>query len=342
MRRLGVSLPRIANVLGRRAEVVHEVLRRTGGVAPRARRRCERHLQLSEREEISRLLAAGQSLTSIARALGRAVSTVSREVSRHGGAEAYRALGADKRALDNARRPKPRKLHAQPSLMELVCNKLKLDWSPVQIAAWLRREYPHDARMHVSHEAIYQALYVQARGELKKELIAHLRKHHAIRHPKSSKSASESAYVIPNMINISDRPADAADRAVPGHWEGDLLCGGNSSQIITLVERRSRYAILIKADRRDATTVADALIDHIKHRHQRPGLFLRSALTLAARHQREHQRPAATILSQGRRSLKGSSAAARLRQLAAEHEAAPNAGFPDARPDVNGGVALTD
>ncbi len=263
-RRLGEGVTAIARAIQRNEATVHDVLSATGGIAPAPRCRSPRHLSSVDREEISRRLVAGESLRTIARHLRRPASTVSREIARNGGPQAYRAVQAEESAWQRARRPKLRKLQANRPLMKHVLDKLTLDWAPEQIAIWLKQQYPHDAGMQVSHEAIYQTLYVQARGEFKTELVRHLRKRHAIRHPKSSQTLRPGTYAIPDMVNISERPPEAADRAVPGHWEGDLLCGSNNSQIITLVERRSRYAILIQAKSRDTKTVIDALIAQIQ------------------------------------------------------------------------------
>lgn len=264
LRAEGQTLPTIARAVNVSAAVVNKCLSATGGVRPQGRHRSARHLSVLEREEISRGLCAKRALAEIAREIGRPTSTVSREVSRNGGAGAYRAVEAEERARDCARRPKPRKMLSNPRLTAAVYRKLRRKWSPEQVASWLKDEYRHDCSMQASHETIYRTLYVQARGELKKELVSHLRKRHAIRHPKKLAAVRPGAYVIPDLVNISQRPAQAEDRAVPGHWEGDLLCGSKNTQIITLVERRSRYVILIKADSHDTACVVNALTEHVQ------------------------------------------------------------------------------
>ena len=263
-RRSGESLPTIAKALERNVASVFKCLSATGGIAPAPRVRSARHLTLTEREEISRGLAAGWSLASIARCIGRPSCTVSREIARNGGPASYRAGKAEERACTSAGRPKGRRLHWNTALMRVVTIRLKMDWAPQQIAAWLKAEYPHDSSMWVSHETIYRTLYVQARGELKKELISHLRKRHAIRQPKKLLALRPGSYAIPDLVSISERPPEAQDRAVPGHWEGDLLAGSNNSHIITLVERRSRYAILIKTEGKDTVSVVNALTEHVQ------------------------------------------------------------------------------
>lgn len=264
LRAQGQTLPAIARAVNVSAAVVHKCLSATGGVRPPGRRRSSRHLSIPEREEISRGLSANRALADIARAIGRPTSTVSREVSRNGGALAYRAAAAEERARNCARRPKPRKMSSSSKLTAAVYRKLRRKWSPEQVASWLKDEYRHDGSMQASHETIYRTLYVQARGELKKELVSHLRKRHAIRHPRKLAAVRPGAYVIPELVNISQRPAEAEDRAVPGHWEGDLLCGSKGTQIITLVERRSRYVILIKTDSHDTASVVNALTEHVQ------------------------------------------------------------------------------
>ncbi len=262
LRRQGASLPMIAKALGRNSGNVYNVLSARGGIAPKPRRRNERQLGAEERETISRGLSNGLGVRAIAGQLGRAPSTVSREIQRNGGAQSYRAVQAESRAQRTACRPKPRKLHHNARLWELVMGKLMVDWSPQQISKWLRTQNPDDPGMQISPEAIYQTLYVQARGELKKELIGHLRKQHTIRRPKQS-TANKPGKII-GMVNISERPPEASDRAVPGHWEGDLLCGSKGSQIITLVERRSRFVMLIRTPSMESKTVVDAMIEHIQ------------------------------------------------------------------------------
>lgn len=221
-------------------------------------------LSMDEREEISRGMAAGVSLRSIARGLGRAPSTISRELRRNGGMRRYRAAAADKRAWDRALRPKMCKLARHEELRQLVAAGLEENWSPEQIAGWLKHTYPDDEAHQVSHETIYRSLFVQARGVLKKELQAHLRSGRAIRRSRHASSKSDRRGSLTDMVSIRERPASVEDRAVPGHWEGDLLCGSTNSYIVTLVERHSRYVLLAKVANRDSKTVIAALIDQAK------------------------------------------------------------------------------
>jgi IS30 family transposase len=221
-------------------------------------------LTLSEREEISRGVVAGQSIRSIADSLRRAPSTVSREISRNGGRRRYRANQADQAAWDRAHRPKRCKLAKNRALAWIVAQKLKQLWSPDQIAGWLKRTYPEDENYQVSHETIYRSLYVQARGALKKELIKHLRAKRTMRHSRHGNRSGEGQGQIKDMITISERPASVEDRAVPGHWEGDLLAGSNNTHIATLVERHTRYVMLAKVTNKDTATVVNALIKQSK------------------------------------------------------------------------------
>jgi IS30 family transposase len=223
---------------------VRDLLHRTGGIRPAPRRRWELRLSAAEREEISRGLAAGLSLRAIAAALGRAPSTISREVLANGGRRHYRAARADAAAWTRASRPKPMKLAGRVALTDLVADKLRLDWSPQQIAGWLNAEYPNDPEMQVSHETIYRSLFVQTRGGLRKELTAHLRTKRATRRP-AGKRQADGRGSRPNILHISQRPAEVADRAVPGHWEGDLVFGRGMSPVATLVERSTRFLMLV-------------------------------------------------------------------------------------------------
>src|SRR5215212_4957678 len=230
-----------------------------GGVGPAPRRRGPLRLSLAEREEISRGLAAGLSLRAISAGLGRAPSTVSREVTRNGGRGRYRALSADQAAWARAARPKQTKLARWPGLRAMVEDKLKLRWSPEQIAGWLRRRFPTGTVMHVSHETIYRSLFVQARGDLRHELTRHLRTGRAMRRPAGAR-LPDGRGLRPNILNISQRPAQAADRAVPGHWEGDLVFGRGMTPVAALVERSTRYLMLVGLPGgHRAELVADAL-----------------------------------------------------------------------------------
>jgi transposase, IS30 family len=256
----GQGLVEIARALSRPIPSVQNVVTRHGGIAPGVRRRSTRVLQLQEREEISRGLAGGMTIREIAKQLGRAPSTVSREVRRHDGMDGYRACDADLRAWDRALRPKACKLEQHRRLQRAVASRLQLDWSPQQISVWLERQYAADQTMRVSHETIYRTLFIQARGGLKKELLGHLRSRRVMR---SSKKPGEGGGQISDAISIRERPVEAQDRAVPGHWEGDLLCGGKSTQIATLVERHSRFVMLVKLKNKDSEQVARALSKHI-------------------------------------------------------------------------------
>lgn len=256
----GEGLKLIGRVFGRTSSAIFQHLKPHGGIRPVPRRRSWRALSLDEREEISRGIAAGVSLRSIARRLGRAPSTISRELQRNGGRGRYRGAVADSRAWERARRPKPCKLATHEPLRRLVAARLENNWSPEQIAGWLRRTYPDNEAYQVSHETIYRSLFVQARGVLKKELQAHLRSGRAIRRSRHATAKGNQRGTIVDAISIRERPASAEDRAVPGHWEGDLLCGSANSYIVTLVERHSRYVMLAKVANRDSRSVVTALI----------------------------------------------------------------------------------
>ena len=262
--RAGETPLAIGVTLGQAASSVRQLLVRHGGIAPRPRTRSPRVLSLSEREEISRGLARQASVREMARRLGRAPSSISREIRRHGGASHYRALVADATAWHQATRPKPCRLATAPRLRALVAAKLRADWSPQQIAAWLVSTYPDDATMQVSHETIYRTLYVQTRGALKHELTVHLRRRRALRRSRAATPRGHGRGELVDMISISERPPTADDRAVPGHWEGDLLTGRNTSQIATLVERHSRYVVLVRVPTRDTATVVQALARRVK------------------------------------------------------------------------------
>jgi IS30 family transposase len=235
-----------------------------GGIPPEARHRSRLALTLAEREDISRGIAAGSSIREIARYLERATSTVSREVKRHGGRSVYRASQADDLAWDSALRPKLCLLALHLKLREMVASKLILDWSPEQISGWLKTEYPDDESMRVSHETIYRSLFIQARGVLKKELMDHLRTKRRMRRSQHSRIFKDSRGQIPDAISIRERPAEVEDRAVPGHWEGDLLSGSKNSYIATLVERHSRFAMLIKVPSKETEAVVAALSQHVR------------------------------------------------------------------------------
>ena len=260
----GESPSDIGRALGRFRKTVHRVVAAHGGVPPRIRTRFRCALTLAEREEISRGLVTGCSLRRIACRLGRAPSTVSREVRRHGGRTSYRASAADGRAWDRARRPKLCRLATERPLCRLVAEKLADDWSPQQISGWLTRTFPGDPRLHVSHETIYLSLFVQTRGVLKKALIAHLRRRRRVRRSKLASTAGQQRGRIIDAVSIRERPAEAEDRAVPGHWEGDLLSGARNSHIATLVERQSRFVLLVRLPGKDTTSVVQALSQAIR------------------------------------------------------------------------------
>src|SRR6266567_849272 len=260
----GQCVADIARALERRNKSgVYRVLALNGGIAPAPRRRASVALRLEEREEISRGIAAGRSIRRIAQGLGRSPSTVSREIRRNGGCTAYRASEADRRAWERALRPKPCRLARHAELRWRVAQKLALQWSPEQISGWLKQQFPTDRDMRISYEAIYRSLFVQTRGVLKKELTAHLRTRRQMRHAKGGKAKNGQGHIL-DMVSIRERPAEAEDRAVPGHWEGDLLTGASDTHIATLVERNTRFTMLVKLPRKDTTTVVAALAKHIR------------------------------------------------------------------------------
>ncbi len=260
----GQSLSDIGRALGKHAASVFGVLLAKGGIAPLARKRSPRSLTLQDREEISRGLIAGLSLRRIATQLGRSPSTVSREVDRNRGRYKYRAIMADARAWREVSRPKPCLLAANRSLQRIVAEKLQDHWSPQQISGWLMAEYLDDGTMRVSHETIYKSLFIQARGVLKKELISHLRSRRIMRRGKTSTTQGQTRGQIIDAVSISERPAEIEDRAIPGHWEGDLLSGGNNTHIATLVERHSRYVLLVRVKGKDTDNVVTALVKQVK------------------------------------------------------------------------------
>jgi IS30 family transposase len=261
--RSGETVLGIASALGQRSSNLYRVLQATGGIAPAQRSRSPRVLSFSEREEISRGIAAGNTFRTIARSLKRAVSTVSQEVARHGGRGCYRAAQADWAAWESARRPKTCWLARNRPLQRVVAVKLKEDWSPQQIAGWLKTQYPGNPEMWVSHETIYRSLFVQARGALKKELIGHLRSKRGLRRPHHVTDGRVGERIA-DAVSIRQRPAEIEDRAIPGHWEGDLVEGSRGTYIATLVERRSRFVILVKIPDKRTDAVVDALIRAVR------------------------------------------------------------------------------
>jgi len=271
----GESVSDVGRALDRAPSSIHGAIRVYGGVPPRERRRSRLVLSAAEREEISRGVAAGESARRIAVRLGRASSTIARELGRNGGRRGYRAADADQQAWERAQRPQHCKLARDRVLAGVVATKLEQDWSPQQIAGWLKLEYPEDETMRVSHETIYLTLFVQARGALKRELLVHLRRTRSIRRPRAATRGNTGQGQIVDAVSIRERPAEAEDRAVPGHWEGDLLAGAGNSHIATLVERHSRFLILVAVDGKDTRSVTGAL----SHQIARLPEQLRSSLT---------------------------------------------------------------
>lgn len=263
-RQTGVTFRAIGRALNRRSAVIRRVLATHGGITPAPRRRSKRALSRVEREEISRGVAAGRSMRTIASALRRAPSTVSREIVRHGGREAYRADAADQAAWANACRPKRCRLATQGRLRELVARKLSLDWSPEQISGWLKQEYPEAPDMQISHETIYRSLFLQARGVLKKELLGHLRSRRTLRRSRHATPRGQSRGRIVDAVSIRERPAEVEDRAIPGHWEGDLIAGVRNSHVATLVERQSRFTLLVKVHGKTSPEVVRALSRQVR------------------------------------------------------------------------------
>ena len=283
----GESLNAIGRTFDRPSSSIFGQLAPTGGIRPPPRKRSTLALTLLEREEISRGIARDLSLRAIATQLGRSPSTISREIRRNGGYDRYRAAQADQAAWNRAHRPKQCKLACHPMLKRIVASKLKHHWSPKQIAGWLKRTYPFEAQKQVSHETIYRSLFIQARGVLKKELIQYLRTQRTIRRAKQHSIKREGLGKITNAISIRERPASVEDRAVPGHWEGDLISGSNNSHIATLVERHTRYVMLVRVKGKDTETVISALI---KHAHKLPTELYKSLTWDRGKEMADHQR----------------------------------------------------
>ena len=258
----GESLQQIAQLFDRNHSSVQRILAKSGGIRPPPRIRSSTALTLAEREEISRSIVAGDSMRTIAKNLERATSTISREIKRNGGIEAYRAAEADAATWNRAHRPKPCKLLQNRQLASAVATKLRQRWSPQQVAGWLKYTHPGNEELHVSHETIYKTLFIQTRGALKKELTEHLRRTRVMRRSRHHTQKTDNHGQIIDAVSISESPATVEDRAVPGHWEGDLLFGSGNSHIATLVERHTRYVMLVKIARKDTQTVIDALIKH--------------------------------------------------------------------------------
>ena len=260
----GESLHAIARLFNRGHGSIAGILSRAGGIRPKQRIRSRLSLSLSEREDISRGIAAQYSMREIAAQLGRSPSTVSREINRNGGYYHYRATLAEQAAWDRSQRPKRCKLACNKSLSRIVAKKLRSQWSPQQIAGWLKREYPGSEDDHVSHETIYRTLFIQSRGALKKELLQYLRTKRKMRRSKHASLKKYGLGGIKNAVSIRERPASVEDRAVPGHWEGDLIAGSKNSYIATLVERHSRYVMLARVKNKDTESVVSALIKQSK------------------------------------------------------------------------------
>jgi IS30 family transposase len=248
---------------GRAKSSLFDALQKNGGIAPRQRARASAHLGAQEREEISRGLVAGSSVRALARQLGRSPSTISREISRNGGPKEYRAAAADQRAWREAERPKQCVLARNERLCTVVAERLQHQWSPQQISGWLKAVHHNEPAMQISHETIYRSLFIQARGLLKKELIAHLRSGRTIRRGKTSTLKGRVGGLV-DAVSIRERPAEAEDRAIPGHWEGDLIAGSRNSHIATLVERSSRFVMLVRVENRETATVVSALTRHVQ------------------------------------------------------------------------------
>jgi len=256
----GESMHEIARSFDRYHSSIQGIISRTGGIRPRERTRSRISLTLSERENISRGIASELSVRAIAQQLERSPSTICREINRNGGYDQYRACEADQAAWDRAQRPKCCKLSSNKLLARIVARKLQRQWAPEQIAGWLKRTYPANEGYYVSHETIYKSLFIQARGALKKELMKYLRSKRSMRRPKQFSLKGKQLGTTPHAVSIRERPASVEDRAVPGHWEGDLIAGSNNSYIATLVERHSRYVMLAKLPNKNTETVISALI----------------------------------------------------------------------------------
>ena len=283
----GDSTHAIARLFDRGHSSIQRVLGETAGIRPPEKKRSKLALRLSEREDISRGVVAGQSIRSIASALERAPSTVSREINRNGGRRGYRASKADQAAWDRAHRPKRCKLVENRALARIVARKLKQSWSPEQIAGWLKRTYPDDENYQVSHETIYRSLFIQARGALKKELLQHLRRKRVMRRSRHHTQKTDDHGRITNTVSISERPASVEDRAVPGRWEGDLISGTRNTHIATLVERHTRYVMLAKVNGKDTETVINALI---KQAHNLPRELYKSLTWDRGKEMADHER----------------------------------------------------
>lgn len=260
----GETVAQIARELRRDPPHVRGLLRRGGGIYLPERKRADRTLTLAHREEISRGICAGCTAARIAGAIGKSTSTVTREIKRNGGRKAYRAVEADDAAWKRARRPKACVLQRNRRLCRRVAQGLRRQWSPEQISRRLVEDFQNDHSMRVSHETIYRTLFVQTRGALKKELLQHLRSGRKLRHSRKASTRGQGRGRIVDAVSIRERPAEVEDRAVPGHWEGDLISGKNNSHILTLVERQSRYVLLAKVPSKETKPVIKALSRKIR------------------------------------------------------------------------------
>ncbi|MBT8434124.1 MAG: IS30 family transposase [Gammaproteobacteria bacterium] len=283
----GESLNAIARAFETSHSAITKNLARYGGIRPPGRKRSRLALTLSEREEISRGIVGGLSLRGIARQLDRTPSTISREINRNGGLKRYRANQADKAAWDRAHRPKPCKLAQSRRLGRIVASKLQCHWSPEQIAGWLKKAHAGNERLQVSHETIYRSLFIQARGVLKRELLQYLRSKRVMRYPRQTSDKGQGKGQITDAISIRERPASVEDRAVPGHWEGDLICGSHNSFIATLVERHTRYVMLAKVSGKETEAVINALI---KQARKLPNELYKSLTWDRGKEMADHQR----------------------------------------------------
>ena len=283
----GESLNAIARAFETSHSAITKNLARYGGIRPPGRKRSRLALTLSEREEISRGIVGGLSLRAIAGQLDRAPSTISREINRNGGLKRYRAIQADKAAWDRAHRPKPCKLASNLQLRRIIAGKLKCHWSPEQIAGWLKKAHAGNEKLQVSHETIYRSLFIQARGVLKRELLQYLRSKRVMRYPRKTSKKGQGLGRITDAISIRERPASVEDRAVPGHWEGDLICGSHNSFIATLVERHTRYVMLAKVSGKETEAVINALI---KQSRKLPNELYKSLTWDRGKEMADHQR----------------------------------------------------
>lgn len=263
--KLGIGFSEIAKNLESKPGTIFTVLRDTGGIKPKPRRRRPQHLTIAEREEIRAGLSAKQSIRAIARTLNRSPSTISREIQRNRGRRYYKAVDANNRAKRMAKRPKPYLLAENANLRRFVLEKLELNWSPEQISGWLKQAMPHQESMQISAETIYKTLYFRIRSALHHTLVKHLRRSHSLRQSKRHSRKGERGTInIVNGTSIRERPRHIDERASVGHWEGDLVSGSQNTHIATLVDRKSRYTIILKLKGKDAVSVGQALTEKFR------------------------------------------------------------------------------